>query len=116
MSVDYSLCKLYTPDKCALAIVDHLCRSGELTSSDRIHEPHAGGGSFVRALERLNVHLTAADLAPDEGVTVYGKPVTQADFLAWLPTTKDQPDWLVGNPPYTDAEGHIRHALALVAG
>jgi hypothetical protein len=112
MSVDYSLCKLYTPDACAAAIVDHLAHSGELRSEHRIHEPHAGGGSFIRALERFNVHITAADLSPDEGVTVYGKPVTQQDFLAWTPDLHDRPGWIVGNPPYTGAEDHIRHALA----
>ena len=34
----------------------------------------------------------------------------QGDFLAWNPG-EDKPDWIIGNPPYTGAEDHIRHAV-----
>jgi len=108
---EYALCKLYTPDTCAQAVVDALpIRAGEW-----IHEPHAGGGSFLRALENADVKLTATDLSPDEGVTFRnGRVPEQADFLTWLPG-EQRPEWIIGNPPYTTAEAHIRHAISVSA-
>lgn len=107
--MDTNLCKLYTPDTCAKAVVNAL----PIRPADWVHEPHAGGGSFLRALEKLDVTLTAADFMPDEGVTFRdGCVPEQADFLAWSPG-KTEPDWIIGNPPYITAEEHIRHALSV---
>lgn len=109
MTDPHALCKLYTPGTCAQAVVDALpIRAGEW-----VHEPHAGGGSFLRALENADVRLTATDIAPDEGITFRGgRTPEQADFLTWSPG-ETSPDWIIGNPPYTSAEAHIRHALVV---
>lgn len=108
MSDNYDLCKLYTPDACARDIVAAL----PIQSGDWVHEPHAGGGSFLRALDaREDIGLTAGDLVPDAGVTFRGgKTPEQGDFLAWRPRGVG-PTWIIGNPPYITAEAHIRHAV-----
>ena len=36
-----------------------------------------------------------------------------ADFLEYIPERHEIPEWIVGNPPYREAEAHIRHALGL---
>lgn len=101
------LCKLYTPDACARTIVDAL----PIESGQWVHEPHAGGGSFLRALEKRDVWLTAGDLEPDANVTFRGgQTPTRGDFLRWRPSGR-HPDWIIGNPPYITAEAHIRHAV-----
>lgn len=105
----YELCKLYTPDACAKAIVGYL----PIERDCWVHEPHSGGGSFLRALDPLPVRLTATDISPDENVSFRdGQVPEQADFLQWQPP-EGNPEWLIGNPPYTDAEDHITHALSV---
>ena len=109
------LCKLYTPDACAKALVNYL----PITMGEWVHEPHSGGGSFLRALDAKDgVWLTASDLEPDEGVTYRdGKRPKRADFLTWDWRTQagvlpeNPPDWIIGNPPYITAEEHIRRAV-----
>jgi hypothetical protein len=110
-----NLCKNYTPDACAKALVSYL----PIGMGEWVHEPHSGGGSFLRALDAKDgVWLTASDLEPDDGITYRdGKRPKRADFLTWdwrsqagvLP--ENPPDWIIGNPPYTTAEEHIRRAV-----
>ena len=109
MAADRDLCKLYTPDAVSKAIVKAL----PIKKGDWVHEPHAGGGSFLRALEPLaDVHLTFGDFQPDDGVTCRGASVPQVDFLQWPKGgfNGPGPNWIIGNPPYITAEEHIRHA------
>lgn len=106
------LCKLYTPDAVSKAIVEAL----PIQKGDWVHEPHAGGGSFLRALEKKDVHLTFGDYAPDAGVTCRGASVPQVDFLQWPKGGEFNgrgPQWIIGNPPYITAEEHIRHACKM---
>jgi hypothetical protein len=98
----------YTPDLVADALVERLTRpSGHdwIGRQTRVLEPHAGGGAFVRALRRRGCTVDAHDIDP-------GAPAceTRGDFLALKAT---EAAWIVGNPPFCDAEAHVRHALCL---
>lgn len=101
----------YTPDAVASACVATIAAELDFAT---VLEPHAGGGAFVRALEAANAGIIHAnDVDPeaaglrDRGVTV----ATSVDFLALA--VDEQPDWIVGNPPYGAAEAHVRRALAV---
>ncbi|MEL6348444.1 MAG: hypothetical protein AAFV53_35385, partial [Myxococcota bacterium] len=101
----------YTPDRLAQAIVAEL----PIRPGDRILEPHAGGGAFVRAL--VEQHPDAFILATDLDSEAPGLQLdgvlwsSQRDFLQCQP--RGGLSWIVGNPPYSQAGQHIRHALSL---
>lgn len=106
----------YTPDDLAAKLVYLL--SARLLPGCRVLEPSAGGGAFVRALlpyERVcSIH--ALDVDPD--APALSMPGTNknymtscADFLN-LPV-RNFPHWVIGNPPFEDAEKHVRHAMRL---
>jgi hypothetical protein len=113
----------YTPDPLARAIVAELQERHFYPS--RILEPNVGGGAFARALLRsphgrprltlLDINPTASGLrleniAPDHG---YLPPtmIPGVDFLSYQP---EEPFHLIiGNPPYAQAEAHVRHALSM---
>ena len=100
----------YTPDAVARACVATLGRD----ASARCWEPHAGGGAFVRALCEAGALVTASDINPDAPGLADPSAVASfvGDFLTYAPVGDNAPDWIVGNPPFNDAEAHIRHALA----
>lgn len=89
----------------------------------RILEPHAGRGAFVEALRtnddliRLTDHalnITAIEidetcLPPRSDI-----PYDYRDFLLYNALTRF--DLIIGNPPFSTAEEHIRHALSLPVG
>jgi len=94
--------RYYTPDDVALACV------GALPCSFYGHalEPHCGGGAFVRALRWHRFQkITTVDVDPNAG------PDLNCDFLQ-IPRSINV-DCIVGNPPFADAEAHVRHALSL---
>ena len=109
---DGELDQYFTRDDVARACVKMLpIRPGEA-----VLEPHAGGGAFLRALAPLNVQLYAYDLdlsCRDKwGVAVEG--TWQGNFLDDELDGDDYVfDWIVGNPPYNEAEAHVRRALQL---
>lgn len=106
----------YTPDDVARACVATIADD---VRGRCVLEPHAGGGAFVRALLghttdvwAMDLNLQAPALAPG------GAPGRMCgDFLTDLPTGLggawggDPPAWIVGNPPYNEAEAHARRAL-----
>lgn len=92
--------RYYTPDALASALVALL----PIAPGARVLEPHAGGGAFVRALEARGARVVPADLDEAAG---WGP---SRCFLRDLPAI-ERPGWIVGNPPYRDAEAHIRRAL-----
>lgn len=78
--------------------------------TDRVWEPHVGGGAFARAIERRTPWVMVSDLDPcAPGLKIGSFSSSGADFLDldW------SADWIIGNPPFRDAESHIRHALTL---
>lgn len=92
----------YTPDGVAVSCIDTL---GDLRGL-MAWEPHAGGGAFVRALRKAGCsEVMASDVDPACGWLI-------GDFLSF-PAPLGDTDWIVGNPPYSEAEAHVRRALDL---
>lgn len=105
-SVRDTLDRYYTPDALAKALVGVL----PMIPDDAALEPHVGGGAFARAMRARGVRVHGLDLDIEAaGIDDCNSSETGIDFLAW--TGRRQRDWIIGNPPYGDAEAHIRHAL-----
>lgn len=106
----------YTPDALARAIVAELLPAGLAASA--VWEPHAGGGAFVRALRDAGAVVYASDLDPDAAglaaeAGAWGRWPGH-DFLSSpSPFRGAGPEWILGNPPFDQAEAHVRRALAL---
>lgn len=101
----------YTRDEDARACIATL----GLHAHDRVWEPHAGGGGFVRAIQPTGATCFASDLHPwpirlSEGPCVDPAPADARDGWAWA-TTERRPSWTVGNPPFDEAERHLEVAL-----
>jgi len=99
----------YTPDALAEALVGLL----PLEPWRGYLEPHVGGGAFARALRRRmpEAFVYGIDIDPAAaGLRDCSKAMGGLDFLAadWR---HGHPDWIIGNPPYRDAEAHVRAAL-----
>lgn len=103
----------YTPDdvaqKCVAVIADDVQGRSCL-------EPSAGGGAFMRALQAVGAVVAGCDVdivAP----TVRDGMAVCHDFMAMA--GPDEPfelprwDWIVGNPPYNEAQAHVERAIAL---
>jgi hypothetical protein len=106
--------RYYTPDALALAIVraveDEVGRS-RWDTIRRVIEPSVGGGAFLRAIPYLwpRVEIRGYDVdATAPGLARCQEPVV-GDWLAAgeIPGA----DLVIGNPPYRDAEAHIRVSL-----
>ena len=106
----------YTPDALAERLVSIL----PLRANHTVCEPHAGGGAFLRAIEKRTPHTVAMDIDPECPVLRTVTHAIQQDFLmedlraghGW----PERPfNWVIGNPPFEDAEKHVRHALSLAS-
>jgi len=111
----------YTPDDLAAKLVYLL--SARLLPGCRVLEPSAGGGAFVRALwpyERVQ-GVYVRDVDPDAPALYMPAPArwdyrtSCGDFLDlhWDGSMPRPPHWVIGNPPFEDAEKHVRHALRM---
>lgn len=106
--------RYYTPD----ALAERLVALLPVHGGSRVLEPSAGGGAFVRALGAMTPHVYALDLDPRAPV-LQSRRVAVADrrvgdFLAPLPAGWPRFDLVVGNPPYGEAEAHVRRAIEVV--
>ena len=104
-----ALDRYYTPPNLAAALVGSMSRR---VGGCPVGDPPAGGGACVEALPThanpAAVEVSAID--PDApALAKYGGRV--ADFLRERPQAL--PDWIIGNPPYKDAEAHTRRALSI---
>lgn len=99
----------YTPDDVALACVGALAPLVARGAS--ICEPSVGGGAFVRALRERQIggFIQGVDVDPRAPGLELCELRTVADFRETYPIA----DWIVGNPPYRDAEEHVLHALKI---
>jgi len=95
----------YTPDALASALVGLLDVDG-LT----VWEPHVGGGAFASAARDAGASLYISDVH-DTSVAAAMDLQPRAAAVADFVDLKWAPDWIIGNPPYRQAEEHIRHAL-----
>ena len=97
----------YTPDDLAARLVGLL----PLSDGDTVLEPHVGGGAFARALRASGVGaLDGCDINLDaagfEHCDVMRRGCNFLDADVGY-------DWIIGNPPFKNAEAHVRHALDL---
>lgn len=115
--------RYYTPDDLARALVSTL----HIPSSALVLEPSVGGGAFVNAVRQVaGANIFAIDVDPAApGLDNTTKRrftagrVFIGDFLSHQFTVGDLApydgfDYIVGNPPFNDAEAHVRRARALV--
>jgi len=104
----------YTPDALARGLVSTL--QPYIGSGQTILEPHAGGGAFVRALRHQfpGVEVIAGDADPFAPAFWYFDEIHMfdGDFMD-ARSTRDAVDWIVGNPPFSDAEEHASKAIGI---
>ena len=95
----------YTPNSLAVRLVGLL----PIRSGDNVLEPHAGNGAFVKAARATDATVTACDINGNAAGLAFANEHRVGNFLttSWSPA----PDWVLGNPPFRDAEDHIHHAL-----
>ena len=99
----------YTPDDVAQKCVAVL---GSLYGLDCL-EPSAGGGAFCRAIAKAGGMIHAVDVNPDAPAFVHlTDRCTVMDYKQFNPTWR--PDWVIGNPPFSEAEEHVRHTFGMV--
>jgi len=97
----------YTPDDVAALCVSTL----DVRDAD-VWEPSIGGGAFARAIVAAGAGLLrGSDINPDApGLLLSSNRYrTVGSFLEII----QFPHWIIGNPPYSHAEAHVRHALTL---
>jgi hypothetical protein len=105
-----------TPQGLADAICRHLATQKRWTC---IVEPSAGHGPFVRAAREAwaTAEIVALDVSPERlpDLSEAGADaVLVSDWLAIAALPSEARVLVLGNPPYRDAEEHIRHALRLM--
>lgn len=107
----------YTPDALALAAVHEL----DLPQTGTVLEPSVGGGAWVRAIREWRPQLVTIGCdvqASAAGLREVHHPRV-IDFLELnarkLRNVADVGcvDWVIGNPPFKDAQAHVEHALSL---
>ena len=102
--------KYYTPDAVAAACINAVGWGMRAT----FVEPSVGGGAFARALREDGYNVFGVDNDPTApGFRDCDLGYAVSDFSAWQPPNGLRPDFVVGNPPYNQAEEHIRHALSV---
>jgi hypothetical protein len=101
----------YTPQPVADALVAEYLRHHPVPI--RALEPNVGRGAWSRAvgahMPRTIVHGVDIESRDPEDHCCH--EFTRCDFLELRP---QWPDLIIGNPPYNNAEAHIRHALDIV--
>jgi hypothetical protein len=102
--------RYYTPAALARFLVGLL----PITIGSRVLEPSVGGGAFLRAVEEVAIEpdLRAIDIDPGAAGLRLAHRSWVGDFLTHDDCTHGV-DWVIGNPPYNEAEAHIRRALAV---
>lgn len=114
--------RYYTPQALADVLVRRLVDDGLVPASGRISvlEPSVGGGAFAlaalsafgdrAALQVLDVDPGAPGLRLIRSGGSVRDVVSVGDFLQMVPTNRQ--DLVLGNPPYRQAELHVRKALS----
>lgn len=109
-------CYITKPELCA-AIVDALIQHKVVLVTDNeldICEPSAGAGMFVRELKRqLNCRVTAVEINSSFKKKLKQAGADRVVIDDWL-IHEEKYDLIVGNPPFIEAEEHVRHAARLL--
>lgn len=114
-----------TDPKLARALVQLLADRCMIGRGAHLLEPSAGEGAFVGPLADVapDVHLVANDISASkerrEAWGTAGAKVAREGTFESMPRPGagiyDGYDAIVGNPPYSLAEEHVRHALKLLS-
>lgn len=102
------------------ALADAICRHLSSRCGWCVVEPSAGHGPFVRAARKEfgpDVEIVAIDVSPDrlpELSEAGADAVLVSDWLQITALPSEYPTLILGNPPFREAEEHIRHALDLM--
>lgn len=105
----------YTPTLLARALVLGLAirRWGYPPPGATIIEPSVGGGAFARIVKEAfpDCRLVGIDVDPRAEGGAFCDDFVVGSFTEWQP---DEEPWaIVGNPPFKEAEEHVRHALTM---
>lgn len=109
-----------TPIELARRLVELLQRDGWCFDGGSVLEPSAGTGAFVTAVKE-NTDADVTYIHANDIVYVPGPPASvehSVDVWSAGPFedfTEDGWSLILGNPPYSQAEQHIRHGLKLLA-
>ena len=106
----------YTPDDVARLCVSALPDAALPRDGEWALEPSVGGGAFVRALQarQPGAQVVGIDLDPAAPGLTLGLDALVGDFTRVDLSAFPPPRLVYGNPPYREAEEHIRHALHVV--
>ena len=101
----------YTPYKLARTLCS-LLPPGRV---DWFLDPHAGSGAWLRAIDAYvglsrGVIIEGFDIDPNAQAVLLGDAAVQ-DFLKWERRNRDLRLCILGNPPFSEGEAHVRHAL-----
>ena len=102
----------YTPDALAEAILATYRGQNKSGRSCVWLEPSVGGGAFARAIKKFrpNDIVIGIDINPNAaGLKDVDHPIV-GDFLS---LKIGGPELIIGNPPFNNAEAHVRHAISL---
>ena len=103
-----ALCRHYTEDVDAARIAAAL----DIPRHMSVMDPHAGKGAFIRAFLARGHPVAGMDVDPEAtALAVPEYRCVMGDFLIDEPPIR--PDWIVGNPPFTNAPPHIVRAIGL---
>lgn len=105
----------FTPPALARAIVARLVERDLLRKGQTVWEPHVGSGSFVGPLLHAGVKVLVSDI--DLNSDGCGYAGVSAHDVAWDARKgfpwPGRPDWIIGNPPFNQAEEHVRALLPI---
>ena len=98
----------FTPDHVAAQCIGAIPWNPYKTEP-RIIEPSIGAGAFARAIRKVQPRAFIYGI--DIGAESAGFQHTDAHHVGNFMDADLPADWIIGNPPYRQAEAHIRHAL-----
>lgn len=105
----------FTPPALAAAIVARLVERDLLRRGQTVWEPHAGTGSFVRPLLGAGLDVYASDIDASSPAlhmeVLVGVAAGWDARSGWPFVERGRPDWIIGNPPFNQAEEHVRALL-----
>jgi hypothetical protein len=109
----------FTPLLAARAIIQRLLDDRIVEKCGLVLEPSIGKGAFAVAVNEIlrPTILEGVDLKLRPELDSIEVDLYEQDFLTFQPTEKGKPfrySLVCGNPPFGDAERHIRHALTLL--
>lgn len=106
--------RYYTPQPVADILVSQIA---PLLDGATIWEAHVGGGAFALACQRAGSVVSVSDIDPGAAglgmVETWPVVASHSALDGWPWPEADAPEWVVGNPPYDEAEAHIRAALGV---